>query len=281
MSGGERLRRPRSCAAGPGPGRRGGACARTMFDLSPKSTIPISGPPSSGSPDVRDRRRRDLADEVLVLPARHGPRGRARPRRGPISPGAVTMPRRQPFARRWRASARVSTPAIAGMPLSRRSAASWRASSSDRGRRVGDDQRPQPRPDRLVVVGEPAVVADQRVGHDDDLAGVRGVGADLLVAGLAGVDDEVAAGRDRRPERDAREDRAVLERQQRRTEVADPRDRRPRSAGAPAARVGRSRGPGYDEPTGLGGSVGGRVRGHRCLLRRPHGTGTPASQDRP
>ena len=151
----------------------------------------------------------------------------------------------------------------------------------DRGRRVGDDQRPQPRPDRLVVVGQPPVVADQRIGHDHDLAGVRGVGADLLVAGLAGVDDEVAAGRDRRPRtrRPGRRSRprapATPDRGRRSA------GRRPRSCGVPAARVGRSRGPGYDEPTGLGGSVGGRVRRHRCLLRRPHGTGTPASQDRP
>src|SRR4029078_4280515 len=49
-----------------------------------------------------------------------------------------------------------------------------------------------------------------------------GVGADLLVAGLAGVDDEVAAARDRRPEGDPREDRAVLQRQHCRPEVADP-----------------------------------------------------------
>jgi len=46
------------------------------------------------------------------------------------SPGAVTMPRRLPFARRCRARARVSTPAIAGMPWPRSSEASWRTSSA-------------------------------------------------------------------------------------------------------------------------------------------------------
>ena len=132
------------------------------------------------------------------------------------------MPRRQPFARRWRASARVSTPAMAGMLVVAQERRQLAGVVEHGGRGVGDDQCPQPRPDRLVVVGEPTVVADQRIGHDHDLAGVRGVGADLLVAGLARVDDEVAAGRDRRPERDAREDGPVLERQQRRTEVADP-----------------------------------------------------------
>ena len=70
---------------------------------------------------------------------------------------------------------------------------------------------------------EPAVVADERVGHDHDLAGIRGVGADLLVAGLAGVDDEVPAGGHRGTEGDAREDRPVLQRQQRRAQVPDPR----------------------------------------------------------
>ena len=51
-------------------------------------------------------------------------------------------------------------------------------------------------------------------------------------------------------------------------------------SGAPAAWVGRSHGLGYNEPTGLVGSVGERVRGHRCLLagltgpvRRTHRTG--------
>ena len=150
----------------------------------------------------------------------------------------------------------------------------------DGGRRVGDDQGPEPRPERLVVGGEPAVVADERIGHDDDLAGVRRVGADLLVAGLARVDDEVAAGRHRGPERDAREDRPVLQRQQRRPEVADPRidDRR-----SPAGAAGRSRDgdPDRNDPPAAIGVVGVGVRGHRCLLRRPHGTGTPASQDRP
>ena len=92
----------------------------------------------------------------------------------------------------------------------------------DGGGGVGDDERPQPRADRLVVGGESAVVADERIRHDHDLAGVGGVRADLLVAGLAGVDHEVAAGGHRRPERDAGEDGAVLQRQQRRPEVADP-----------------------------------------------------------
>ena len=89
--------------------------------------------------------------------------------------------------------------------------------------RIGDDQGSQPRVGRLVVVDESAVVADERVGHDHDLAGVRRVGADLLVAGLARIDDEIATTGQRSTERDAREDRPVLERQQRRTKIADAR----------------------------------------------------------
>src|SRR5690349_16913539 len=50
-------------------------------------------------------------------------------------------------------------------------------------------------------------------------------------------------------------------------------DRRPRSSGGRAVRVGRSHGLGYNEPTGLEGSVGERARGH---LVPP----SPASQDR-
>ena len=100
------------------------------------------------------------------------------------------------------------------------------------GRGIGDDEGSEPRPARLVVCHESAVVADERVGHDDDLARVGGVGADLLVAGLARVHDEIATRRDRGAEGDAREDRAVLQCQQRRSQIADPRiDHRARTDG--------------------------------------------------
>ena len=171
--------------------------------------------------DIHDRRRRDLADEILVLPARHGP-GR---RDGGV---AVDLARRgdDPAQAAVRAEVPRQRPRVHAGDGRDRVVAQERGELAcvveHGGRRIGDDERPQPRMDRLVVVGEPAVVADQRIGHDHDLARVRGVGADLLVAGLAGVDDEVAAGRDRGAERDAREDRPVLEREQRRTEVADP-----------------------------------------------------------
>ena len=88
---------------------------------------------------------------------------------------------------------------------------------------MADHEAAQPGSFGLVVTREATVVADERIGHDHDLAGIRGVGADLLVAGLGGVDHQVAAGRDRRAEADALEHGAVLEGQQRRTVGADAR----------------------------------------------------------
>ena len=251
-----------------------------MFALRPRSTIAIRGPVSPGS-STSVTAVGETCPTKSWSSQRWTAAAAARAASSSVSPGAVTMPRRQPFARRWRARARVSTPAIAGIAVVAQQRRELAGVVEDRGRRVGHDQRPEPRPDRLVVHGQPAVVADQRVGHDHDLAGVRGVGADLLVAGLAGVDDEVAAGRGRGAERDAREDRAVLERQQRRTQVADARidDGAGTGSGRDDHRpLTRSRIRRTHRPQGLGGR--GRTRS-MDLLRRPHGTDTPASQDRP
>ena len=102
--------------------------ARTMFDLSPKSTIPISGPPSSARP-------MSMIDGGDTWPTKSWSSHRTTARRAPTAASRIGLtgrgddPRRQPLARRCRARARVSTPAMAGMALSRRSAASWRASS--------------------------------------------------------------------------------------------------------------------------------------------------------
>ena len=150
------------------------------------------------------------------------------------------------------------------------------------GRRgIGDDERPQPRLRGLVVVGQPTVVADERIGHHHDLAGVRRVGADLLVAGLARVDDEIAAGRDRRPERHAREHRSVLQCQDGRPEVTDPRihDRagpgRWWSDHSTAARITN------DPPAGSAwwaracADIDASFAGLTGPVRRPHRTGHP------
>ena len=251
--------------------------ARTMFFFRPRSTIPIRGPVSPAASKSVIAAGETCADEVLVLPARDGRGGRARPCPGRSSPGAVTMPRRQPLARRWRASARVSTPGDRRDVVVAQQRRELAGVVEDGRGGVRDDERPQPGPDRLVVVGQAAVVADERIGHDDDLAGIGGVGADLLVAGLAGVDDEVAARGDRCAERDAR-GRPCRPR----APAAPARghrsgDRRSRSS---AAAVGRSPACRYNEPTGLMGAVGEDVRGHSPSfagltgpVRQPHRTG--------
>ncbi len=181
----------------------------------------MRGPVSPGASKSVDGRGRDLADEVLVLPARDGAGGRAGGLRvglaGRGDDAAQAAVRAQMPGERSRVHAGDRGDVV--VAEERRELAGV---VEHRGGGVRDDERAQPRPDRLVVVREAPVVADERIGHHDDLAGIRGVRADLLVAGLAGVDDEVAASGHGRPERHAREDGPVLERQQRGTEVPDP-----------------------------------------------------------
>ena len=233
-----------------------------------------------GLADLTDCRGRDLRHEVLVLPARDGPGSfdgavgvdlawcgddAAETARGPEVPREG--PRVDPRDRRdaLGAQERCELPGVL----------------EDRRCRVGHHERAEPRLRRLVVVPKAAVVADERVGHDDHLAGIRGIGADLLVAGLRGVDDEVAARRDVRSEGDPWKDRS-----------------RPRGR-ASQAHDGRFAGRRSEPGTGSGGRtsagpgtavtnethrpvwLGGRARiGSDCLLpgltgpvRRPHGTG--------
>ena len=59
------------------------------------------------------------------------------------------------------------------------------------GGQVTDDQRLCPGAEALIVLLVDAVVADQGVGHDHALAGVRGVGEDLLIAHHGGVEDHL------------------------------------------------------------------------------------------
>ena len=67
------------------------------------------------------------------------------------------------------------------------------------------------------------MVTDQRIRHDNQLAGIRRIGADLLVAGLAGVNDEISTGARRSAERDTGKGRAVGEREERGAVMPDPR----------------------------------------------------------
>ncbi len=66
-----------------------------------------------------------------------------------------------------------------------------------------DDQRTAVHPAGLGVVVPHPVVPDQRVGHDHHLARVRRIGADLLIPGHAGVEDDLT--RRRRAERGTEE----------------------------------------------------------------------------
>ena len=235
-----------------------------------------------------DRRKRDLADEVLVLPARH-------------VAGGGECHHAVHLARRGHDPAQASTGAQvpgerasvdAGNGRDRVVAQERRQLASPVEHRcggIGDDQRTQPRPDRLIVVEQAPVVADQRVGHDHDLSGVRGVRAHLLVASLARVHDQIAAGRDGCPERDAGEDRTILEHQQRGTKIADARVN-DRGGARRRGKDHEGRAGSVMEPVGRGTPCGRGARRNSPPIgdgtvdlppSRPHRTGTPASRDRP
>src|SRR5690606_14565294 len=66
---------------------------------------------------------------------------------------------------------------------------------------------------RLVALGGAAGVADVREGQGDDLARVRGVGQDFLVAGHRRVEHDLANGTAGRADGNAFEHRADLERE--------------------------------------------------------------------
>ena len=248
-----------------------------MLALSPKSTIATRGAAGS-SPTSRTAVGLTWATKSWSS-QRGTARARATATPGSSRPGSVMTPRRQPVDRRWRASARVSTPAIAGMPFVRSSVAELARVVQHRGRRVGDDEAAQPRALGLVVGHETPVVADQRVRHDHDLSGVRRVRGDLLVPGLGRVDHEVPARGDGRAEGDAGEDGAVLEREQRRDRRHRPAGRRSRrraAAGAVGGRWGDHSGPGGPRRSPQAGMrTGFLLPGLTGPVRRPHGTGPP------
>ena len=64
---------------------------------------------------------------------------------------------------------------------------------------------------RLEILEVDAVVADQRIGHGDDLAGVGGIGEDLLISGHRGVENDLALTGAGAAEDTACQDRAILE----------------------------------------------------------------------
>jgi hypothetical protein len=62
------------------------------------------------------------------------------------------------------------------------------------GRELADDQALDVGPGRLVVRLVGAVVADLRVGENDDLAGIGGIGGDFLVTGKRSIKNNFAPG---------------------------------------------------------------------------------------
>ena len=177
---------------------------------------------SAGRADFVRLDDRYAADEILVLPARDG--GSIRGGHVSVGRAGCADPRalrtRLPQVPRQRPSVYAGDRRHPGVA---QKCNQLLGRLQDGGRGVTDNEPGQPRPDRLVVALQPAVVADQRIGHDNDLAGVRRVGADLLVAGLRGVHHQVAATARGRAKTDAAYDRAIGQREQRRPVAPDPR----------------------------------------------------------
>jgi hypothetical protein len=106
---------------------------------------------------------------------------------------------------------------------------------------LAHDHGPRVHPVGLHVVGGDAVVADQRIGEDDDLAGVARVAHGLLVAGHRGVEDDLAKADAASTDALAVEADAVLEQEVRAAHTAPSANVRSRYATAPSAIVIRTR----------------------------------------
>ncbi len=164
----------------------------------------------------------NLADEVLVLPTRHRPG----PRHGLVDVGLAGRRDQGALAAGLAQVARQGPRVDAGDRRHARRAQDVHDLARPAEHRRGGmphHQAAQPGSLRLVVSREAAVVADQRISHDHDLARVRRIGTDLLVARLAGIDHQVPARLDGRAERGAVKDGAILQCQQGRPVGADTR----------------------------------------------------------
>ncbi len=105
-----------------------------------------------------------------------------------------TIPFKAPRSRVSRTRARVSIPSIPRTPCSSEVGVEGPARSVVAGQaaQLADDEGADPGAGTLGVLGVDAVVADHRIGHRHDLAMIGGVGEDLLVAGHARVEDDLA-----------------------------------------------------------------------------------------
>ena len=165
---------------------------RTMLSLTPVSIPTTCGPsPSkrtgSGGVTVRARSAPSIEGSAAI---------RSRASASGSSAGKMP-PRIAPRSRMWRTSARVSTPLIAGTPQSREPVEPAALGGGDVLAVLGVAHDDAAGVDAVGLHrrGRDAVVADQRIGEDDDLARVGGVGDRLLVAGHRGVEDDLAGDR--------------------------------------------------------------------------------------
>ena len=71
----------------------------------------------------------------------------------------------------------------------------------------------------LIIIHAGSVVADLRIGEDDDLAGIRGIGEDFLVAGEGGVENNFPGPFGEGAKTPTLEDRAVLQGENGRVQV--------------------------------------------------------------
>ncbi len=76
---------------------------------------------------------------------------------------------------------------------------------------LADDETFDVRLRGFVIGGAGAVIADLRVGENDDLAGIGGIGEDFLVSGDGGIEDDFAGAFGGRTKTPALEDRSVFQ----------------------------------------------------------------------
>ena len=124
------------------------------------------------------------------------------------------------------------------MPPSREQLVEREARPGRRLDEAGDDQAARVDPRRLELGSRDAVAPGHRVGQDDHLAGVGGVGEDLAPPGRGGREDEVAIGGKTAAVERSGEDVAALERQ----EAREARCRRLASGAAVGAAWGTALG---------------------------------------
>ncbi len=96
-----------------------------------------------------------------------------------------------------------------------------RAPIAGDGRDLADDQSFYIRTGGLAIRLVGAIVADLRIGEDDDLAAIGRIGENFLIAGDGGVEDHLACALDRRTKTGALEDRSIFQDENRLLQISD------------------------------------------------------------